>query len=257
MDLEALARSGHDDNSDKHQGLSVTMSAFIVDNSLKSITGWCLAGLLSILLNGVMFGLMPGLIQQVPEKIEPVDSGIPVTIIRVRRPDTPVARQQEKKPEEMKKTPEPEKIAISARPAQTKPKPFKPRLAFQLNPKLPLGPSSLAMPSLETFSIEAPVLKSHYSMTELDTPLTPLVKIPPIYPMKAMRRGIQGAVTVRFLVNARGLVEEPEIVESNPKDLFEAAVISCVSQWKFKPGTIDGMAVATLVQTTIRFRLED
>lgn len=113
----------------------------------------------------------------------------------------------------------------------------------------------LVMPGLEHFSI-APILKAHYTMGELDFPLTPLVKIPPIYPMLATRRGIEGYVTVSFLVTKKGLVQQIRIVDSRPKHVFDKSVTNCVSQWKFKPGTIEGIPVATLAQTTIRFKLE-
>ncbi len=114
----------------------------------------------------------------------------------------------------------------------------------------------LVMPGLEHFSM-APILKAHYTMGELDSPLTPLVKIPPIYPMLATRRGIEGYVTVEFLVNNKGLVRQIRILDSRPEHIFDKSVANCVSQWKFKPGTMEGIPVATLVQTTIRFRLEN
>ena len=115
----------------------------------------------------------------------------------------------------------------------------------------------LVMPGLEHFSMDAPILKAHYAMGELDSPLTPLVKIPPIYPMLATRRGIEGYVTVEFLVTKKGLVQQIRILDSRPEHVFDKSVTNCVSQWKFKPGTIEGIPVATLAQTTIRFKLEN
>jgi protein TonB len=114
----------------------------------------------------------------------------------------------------------------------------------------------LVMPGLEHFSMDAPVLKAHYSMGELDSPLIPLVKIPPIYPIRASRRGIEGFVIVQFLVTKNGEVERIKIIEAHPKKIFDQNVIHCVSQWKFKPGTVEGIPVATLARTTIRFKLE-
>ena len=104
--------------------------------------------------------------------------------------------------------------------------------------------------------MNGPVLETHYTMGELDSPLTPLVKIPPIYPIRASRRGIEGAVTVRFLVTKDGTVEQISIIDAQPKKIFDQSVISCISHWKFKPGTVEGIPVATLAQTTIRFKLE-
>ena len=58
-----------------------------------------------------------------------------------------------------------------------------------------------------------------------------------------------------FLIDYLG-DENPEIVEADPDQIFDASVINCVAQWKFKPGTMEGVAVSTLAQTTIKFKLE-
>jgi len=109
---------------------------------------------------------------------------------------------------------------------------------------------------MDKFSITAPPFTGVFLASELDSPLTPLAKIPPIYPLRAARRGIQGWVRVQFVVNTSGGVENPEILEADPDQIFDASVINCVAQWKFKPGTMEGVAVSTLAQTTIKFQLE-
>ncbi|MBU3951966.1 MAG: energy transducer TonB, partial [Proteobacteria bacterium] len=129
-----------------------------------------------------------------------------------------------------------------------------PSLAFELNSRLPQ--STLNLPPMDKFSITAPPFTGVFLASELDSPLTPLAKIPPIYPLRAARRGIQGWVRVQFVVNTSGGVENPEILEADPDQIFDASVINCVAQWKFKPGTMEGVAVSTLAQTTIKFQLE-
>jgi protein TonB len=81
-------------------------------------------------------------------------------------------------------------------------------------------------------------------------------RVPPTYPYRARRRGIEGAVTVRFLVDRRGEVQGLTIVDSRPPGVFDQAVRDTVTRWRFRPGLKDGEAVETWVQTTIRFRLE-
>lgn len=114
----------------------------------------------------------------------------------------------------------------------------------------------IAMPHLEAFSMDLPLPKGQYTPGELDSPLTPLVKIPPIYPMIATRRGIEGVVTVEFVVNEKGLVERLKIIKSSAGQIFDKSVFNCVSQWKFVPGTVGGNPVNTLARTSIRFKLE-
>ncbi len=63
-------------------------------------------------------------------------------------------------------------------------------------------------------------------------------------------------VKVRFLVNNQGQVEQPRVVEARPENVFEKSVVNCVLKWKFKPGTVEGVPVNTMVETIIRFELE-
>ncbi len=225
--------------------------------SLRSFSGWAFALVGSVLLNVSLFGLMPGL-QRVPDLPGALEEISQVQVIRVKRTLTPPHKKKPEKPKQVK--PAKTKVIKSFKQRseiRSSLKPIlKPQPAFQLNPKLPKASMELVMPGLEHFAMDSPLLKDHYTMGELDSPLTPLVKIPPIYPMLATRRGIEGLVTVEFLVNKKGLVQQVRILDSKPEHIFDKSVIACVSQWKFKPGTMEGIPVATLARTTIRFRLE-
>jgi protein TonB len=61
---------------------------------------------------------------------------------------------------------------------------------------------------------------------------------------------------LRFIVNEKGRVKHINIIKSHPRGIFEDAVINCVSKWRFKPATVEGIKVKTLVETTIRFKLK-
>lgn len=226
-------------------------------SSLRSFTGWAFALVCSVLLNICLFGLMPGLIQRVPDKPEELDEIRQVRVIRIK--SAVPSKKESEKPKAVKlaKTKVLKSFKQRSQEIRSNLKPtLRPQLAFQLNPELPSTAMDLVMPGLEHFSMDAPILKDHYTMGELDSPLTPLVKIPPIYPMLATRRGIEGYVTVSFLVNKKGLVQQIRILDSRPEHIFDKSVTTCVSQWKFRPGTLEGIPVATLAQTTIRFKLE-
>jgi protein TonB len=81
------------------------------------------------------------------------------------------------------------------------------------------------------------------------------VRIPPIYPIQAKRRGIEGWVKVTFLVNQQGLVEKIKIVDSHPTGVFDQSAIRSVSTWRFNPGTVEGVAVNTWATQTLKFEL--
>jgi periplasmic protein TonB len=221
---------------------------------LRSFWGWTFALMGSVLLNISLFGLMPGLIQQLPDMPEKLEDIRQIRVIRIKRPD-PLPPKKE--PEKIKKQDSvKKKTSLHKTLAKPRPMNLKPRLAFELNPKLPQASMDLLIPKLEYFFMDAPALKAHYTMGELDSSLIPLVKIPPLYPIRASRQGIEGFVHVEFIVTKKGLVESIRIIEAQPEKIFDKNVINCVSQWKFKPGTKEGIPVATLVQTTIRFKLK-
>lgn len=204
------------------------------------------------LINIALFAFMPALIQRIPEKpaLETIEN---VQVVRMKRPETEVRKKESVPPE-----PEKKDIIRDRKPLSiSKPMQQKLHLPFQLNPKLAAGPQTFSVPPLEMIALQGPELKGAYAVHELDAPVTPLVRIPPVYPMRAKRMGIQGWVKIQFLINTDGNVAHVEILAAEPADCFETAVINCVSRWRFKAGTVAGTPVNTWVETTIRFELED
>ncbi|MEW6266330.1 MAG: TonB family protein [Thermodesulfobacteriota bacterium] len=89
------------------------------------------------------------------------------------------------------------------------------------------------------------------------TPPRALNQPRPSYPLPARRRGIEGWVKVRFLVQATGAAESLELIEASPPGVFEEAVRQAFPSWTFHPGLRDGQPVNAWVVTTIHFRLTD
>lgn len=208
---------------------------------------WGTAGLLSLVLNMVLFSLMPALICDAPGKKEGREDFQVVNMVRIKPPDPEV-----KKPE---KKVEPKKITDIKQPLHQK-KIELPKVAFEINRKLPGGPAFLPSPPMATLDFSHFGLKGAYEIGEIDGPLVAIAQVPPVYPLRAKTRGIEGWVKVKFLVNNQGLVENLEIIEAAPKDIFDTCTRKCVSAWRFSPGTVEGEPVTTRVITTIRFELE-
>jgi protein TonB len=80
-------------------------------------------------------------------------------------------------------------------------------------------------------------------------------KVNPTYPFRAKRRGIEGKVVVRFLVDKQGRVSEFSVVQAEPEDVFEESALKAVKEWQFEPGMKDKKPVSTWVQVPIRFEL--
>ncbi|MDR2549772.1 MAG: TonB family protein [Desulfobulbus sp.] len=95
-----------------------------------------------------------------------------------------------------------------------------------------------------------------YNTGQLDGPLAVLAKSPPAYPPAAKRRNIQGWIKIRFIVDEQGQVGQVSVLAAEPEGIFEQSVLRCVNSWRFRPGTVKGMAVKALVEQTITFKLE-
>lgn len=86
----------------------------------------------------------------------------------------------------------------------------------------------------------------------------PIVKVQPVYPRRALQRGIEGYVIVEFTVTSNGSVRDPVVVESNPPKVFDNAAIKAALKFKYKPRVIDGQAIEVPgVQNKITFALAD
>lgn len=86
----------------------------------------------------------------------------------------------------------------------------------------------------------------------------PIVKVTPQYPRRAAERGVEGYVLLEFTVTALGTVENPVVIEAEPKGYFERAAIRAALKFKYKAKVMNGepMAVAG-VRNLITFELAD
>lgn len=205
---------------------------------------WCASVGAAAAINTVFFMLMPCLLHQTPAKPQ-FDELVPqIQVVRLKRPERPAERKTQPPPPEPRK----QHLRPSLRQVQT-PRPSWP---FEVNSRLPGGPQSLKLPAV-TANFN---LGDLFGIADLDQPLITLTRMPPVYPLSAKRRGIEGWVNVRFVVNEQGAVEEITILESDPPGLFDENVRRCVAGWCFKPGTVDGQPVRVRAETTIRFELD-
>ncbi|GGX81189.1 hypothetical protein GCM10007160_05600 [Litchfieldella qijiaojingensis] len=66
----------------------------------------------------------------------------------------------------------------------------------------------------------------------------PTRRVPPEYPARAQRRGLEGYVEVHFTIGADGRVEANsiEIVEARPRNVFDRAARQAIARWEFPAG---------------------
>lgn len=86
----------------------------------------------------------------------------------------------------------------------------------------------------------------------------PIAKVQPIYPKRALSRGIEGWVIVEFVVTVTGAVRDVFVVEAEPPGIFDRAAIQAAEKFKYKPRMVNEKPVEVAgVQNIIRFNLED
>lgn len=86
----------------------------------------------------------------------------------------------------------------------------------------------------------------------------PIVKVQPIYPRRAAERGIEGYVLLEFTVTELGTVENPVIIEEEPKGYFGRAALNAARKFKYKPKVMNGEPVPVSgVRNLITFELAD
>lgn len=118
-------------------------------------------------------------------------------------------------------------------------------------PNIDVGVQVALSPSLNNLVMPAPEIV-------LETNPTAISQVPPSYPRRALRKKVEGSVTVEFMVTEAGTVK-PEtivVVKSTPAGVFDKSVIRAIQRWRFKSRVVDGQAVPFKARQELEFKLE-
>ncbi|MCZ6525936.1 MAG: energy transducer TonB [Gammaproteobacteria bacterium] len=97
-----------------------------------------------------------------------------------------------------------------------------------------------------------------FGLTPSDGDYLPIVKVQPMYPRRALSRGIEGYVIVMFTVTKQGTTRDHVIVESKPRGIFDRAALQAATKFKYKPRVVDGQPIEVPgVQNKITFLIEE
>jgi TonB family protein len=77
--------------------------------------------------------------------------------------------------------------------------------------------------------------------------------VAPKFPAATRNRNMSGWVELEFTVRADGSTSDIVVTNSSPRKTFDAAAISAVGQWRYKPVMRDGKAVDQRASIRIRF----
>ena len=118
-------------------------------------------------------------------------------------------------------------------------------------------------PDAPTINIAAPTVSTDMSiggpggMNIAEGDYLPIVRVAPVYPARALSRGLEGYVDMSFTVTTTGTVRDP-IVLFSTSSLFERAAERAVLKFKYKPRVVDGIPVDVAgVKTRITFKIEN
>ena len=141
--------------------------------------------------------------------------------------------------------------------------PEKPPKPPETPPETPPQDMDNVNPDAPTINIAPPTVAANTDiggpggMNIAEGDYLPIVRVAPVYPARALSRGLEGFVDLSFTVTTAGTVRDPIVLQST-SSLFERAAIRAVLKFKYKPRVVDGVPVdVSGVKTRISFQLED
>ncbi len=141
--------------------------------------------------------------------------------------------------------------------------PEKPPPPPELPPEIPPQDMDSIDPNAPTINIAPPPVVADLNiggpggMNIAEGDYLPIVRVAPVYPARALSRGIEGYVDMSFTVTTTGTVRDP-IVLFSTSSLFERAATRAVLKFKYKPRVVDGVPVdVSGVKTRISFQIEE
>ena len=141
--------------------------------------------------------------------------------------------------------------------------PEKPPPPPEVPPETPPQEMDNIDPNAPTINIAAPTVSADTNiggpggMNIAEGDYLPIVRVAPVYPARALSRGLEGYVDMSFTVTSAGTVTNP-IVLFSTSSLFERAATRAVLKFKYKPRVVDGIPVEVSgVKTRISFQIED
>lgn len=91
-----------------------------------------------------------------------------------------------------------------------------------------------------------------FSIADLDQKPRPLFQSPPNYPPDLRKKGLEGTVSIVFVVDPQGRVTNPQVEKSSHPG-FEKPALEAIRQWRFEAGEKSGKKVAFKMRVPITF----
>ena len=219
--------------------MATTVSQTLVIRGFSGIFRAILGVVFGLVITMALFWVMPYMIETTDRQLDKTGSSTLVDFVRLKRDET--VHRRELKP---RKPPQP-----------------------QSPPPLPSTPRIESLsPNAETIAISAAPAETDIEISGAGFSLgfgggdyLPIVKVAPIYPQRALSRGIEGYCVVQYTVTRRGTIRDPFIIEDQcTHSMFQRPSLQAALKFKYKPRVIDGEAVEVPgVRNKFTFVIED
>lgn len=93
-----------------------------------------------------------------------------------------------------------------------------------------------------------------FDVADLQKRPEPVSQVAPTYPPELRKAKVEGLVTLVFILDEGGHVEDPR-VENSSRPEFEKPALDAIRKWRFSPGQKDGQPVRTYIRVPMRFRV--
>ena len=203
--------------------MSATINQKLSQGQAGNVIRLAIGLVMSLAVTLSLFWLMQYLIETADRSLNDDGAGNLVDFVRVKR-DEAVERRQLKP----KKPPQPE---------EAPPQPPTPQLD-----NLDANAQKIAISAVP---VETDIeMTGGFSLGVGEGDYLPIVKVAPIYPSRALTRGIEGFCVVMYTVTRQGTTRDPVVVEDQcSSSLFHRASVNAALKFKYKPRIMDGEAV--------------
>lgn len=142
--------------------------------------------------------------------------------------------------------------------------PAEPQLAEAPPPRLPLsadlelaagaGGALAGFGDLRSLTAAPAAQDDAVDVADLEKRPEPVSQVAPVYPAELRKAKVEGVVTVVFVLDENGRVEDPR-VEKSSRPEFEKPALDAIRKWRFSPGLKGGQPVRTYIRVPMKFRV--
>lgn len=94
-----------------------------------------------------------------------------------------------------------------------------------------------------------------YQLDQVDAPTKWIIHIEPMYPIKAAEEKVEGWVKMSAVITENGKVTAIQVLDSQPKGVFEKEAKRAFSKWLYKPALLNGKTVKVYREETVEFKI--